>query len=107
MYVLSRCMTCGCCCDACPQVNPRNEFMGPFVISQVRLFNEHPTGEMHKEKRLEALMGPGGITECGNAQNCVEVCPKEIPLTQSISELGWHTFRHGIKRFFRHPDVEM
>jgi succinate dehydrogenase/fumarate reductase-like Fe-S protein len=23
-----------------------------------------------------------------NAQNCVQVCPKEIPLTQAIGELG-------------------
>jgi len=107
MYVLSRCMTCGCCLDACPQVNGRSDFMGAAVISQVRLFNSHPSGGMHKEHRLEALMGAGGIADCGNAQNCVQVCPKEIPLTQSISEMGWETIRYGIKRFFRKPDVEM
>jgi succinate dehydrogenase / fumarate reductase iron-sulfur subunit len=33
-------------------------------------------------------MGRGGIADCGNAQNCVKVCPKEIPLTTSIGELG-------------------
>jgi hypothetical protein len=27
-------------------------------------------------------MGDGGIQECGYAQNCVEVCPKDIPLTK-------------------------
>ncbi|MBN2080704.1 succinate dehydrogenase iron-sulfur subunit [bacterium] len=107
MYVLSRCMTCGCCTDACPQVNDRHEFVGPAILSQVRLFNAHPTGKMQRHDRFEAIMGPGGIVECGNAQNCVKVCPKEIPLTQSISELGRDTLAYGIKRFFTKPDVEM
>ena len=107
MYILSRCMTCGCCLDACPQVNPRSSFIGAAIISQVRLFNAHPTGAMHKEERLAALMGQGGIAECGNAQNCAEVCPKKIPLTQSISEMGWETVRFGIKRFFRTPDYSL
>src|ERR1035441_1010743 len=34
------------------------------------------------------LMGDGGIQECGYAQNCVEICPKSIPLTTSIAEVG-------------------
>ena len=29
-----------------------------------------------------------GIENCGNAQNCVESCPKSIPLTESIAEIG-------------------
>ena len=107
MYVLSRCMTCGCCLDACPQFNDKTSFVGAAIISQVRLFNAHPTGGMHKEARLDAIMGEGGVAECGNAQNCMQVCPKEIPLTQSISELGWETVKYGFKRFFRAPDVEM
>ncbi len=37
---------------------------------------------------LDAAMGEGGIADCGNAQNCVQVCPKEIPLTTAIGELG-------------------
>jgi succinate dehydrogenase / fumarate reductase iron-sulfur subunit len=107
MYVLSRCMTCGCCTDACPQVNDRQDFIGPAILSQVRLFNAHPTGAMHHHARLDEIMGPGGIVECGNAQNCVQVCPKEIPLTQSISELGRATIAYGIRKFFTQPDVEM
>lgn len=87
LYDLSRCMTCGCCVEACPQVNDSSDFMGAFVISQVRLFNGHPTGKMNSDERLDALMGPDGISNCGNAQNCVEACPKDIPLATSISEV--------------------
>ncbi|HEU4390149.1 MAG TPA: succinate dehydrogenase iron-sulfur subunit [Blastocatellia bacterium] len=95
-YLLSRCMTCGCCLEACPQVNPNSQFIGPAALSQVRLFNEHPSGKMHKDVRLNAIMEEGGITDCGNAQNCVEVCPKEIPLTDSIAYLYRETTWHGL-----------
>jgi succinate dehydrogenase / fumarate reductase iron-sulfur subunit len=107
MYVLSRCMTCGCCLDACPQVNDKTEFMGAAIISQARLFNAHPTGKLHASARLEALLGAGGIADCGNAQNCVKVCPKGIPLTQSIAEMGRQTLGYAVRRFFRKPDVQM
>jgi succinate dehydrogenase / fumarate reductase iron-sulfur subunit len=87
-YALSRCMTCGCCLEACPQVNATSKFIGPAALGQAVLFNQHPTGAMNRDERLEALMGEGGVADCGNAQNCVQVCPKEIPLTQAIGELG-------------------
>ena len=28
-YELARCMTCGCCLEVCPQVNPASRFIGP------------------------------------------------------------------------------
>jgi succinate dehydrogenase / fumarate reductase, iron-sulfur subunit len=93
-YPLSRCMTCGCCLEACPQINGASDFVGPAAISQARLFNLHPSGAMHAAERLEALMGAGGIEGCGKAQNCVEVCPKEIPLVDSIGAVGRDTTKH-------------
>ncbi|MDN5346895.1 MAG: succinate dehydrogenase / fumarate reductase, iron-sulfur subunit [Clostridia bacterium] len=95
-YELSRCMTCGCCMEACPQVNPRSGFIGPTAIAQVRRFNAHPTGAGEREARLEALMGPGGIAECGNAQNCEKACPKGLPLIKSLAELHQETTLHGV-----------
>ncbi|MEM8865287.1 MAG: succinate dehydrogenase iron-sulfur subunit [Planctomycetota bacterium] len=121
-YPLSECMTCGCCVEACPQYTKveveqkpgesdadyesRKEaayseaFLGPQAISQAMLFNEHGTGKMAKEERLEALMGPGGVQVCGNAQNCVAVCPKSIPLTTSIARAGRQVTVHSIKKIF-------
>ncbi len=110
VYPLSKCMSCGCCLEACPQFtkieltkksNETDEqfgarkqrifdhgFIGAHAISQVVLFNSHPTGHMNANERLNALTAPGGIQVCGNAQNCVAVCPKEIPLTSSIAAAG-------------------
>jgi succinate dehydrogenase / fumarate reductase iron-sulfur subunit len=105
LYQLSTCMTCGCCLEACPQFNSHSKFMGAAPISQVRLFNAHPTGKLGAPDRLHALMEEGGVSECGNAQNCVEVCPKNIPLTESIALMGKETVKQAIRDFFSVPDA--
>jgi succinate dehydrogenase / fumarate reductase iron-sulfur subunit len=121
-YPLAECISCGCCLEACPQFTKievarrdgesvedfdkrrRSEFDAGFVgahaISQSMLFNAHPTGRMIAEERLEALTSQGGIQMCGNAQNCVAVCPKRIPLTRSIARAGRAATVWAIKRLF-------
>jgi len=100
MYSLSTCMTCGCCLEACPQVNAHSKFIGPAAVSQARLFNAHPTGKMQRHLRLRPLMEKGGISDCGHAQNCVEVCPKQIPLTDSIAAIGRDVTLQALKDLF-------
>lgn len=121
-YPLSQCMSCGCCLEACPQYTKietirrdgesdqdfaareraahDHAFVGAHAISQVMLFNAHPTGRMQAGQRLDALTAEGGIQVCGNAQNCVAVCPKEIPLTTSIARAGRAATVHAIKKWF-------
>lgn len=121
-YPLSTCMSCGCCVEACPQytkieaVRRDGEseadfekrrkaafdagFVGPHAVSQAMLFNAHPTGRMIADERMEALTRQGGIQMCGNAQNCVAVCPKSIPLTRSIARAGRAATVWAIKKLF-------
>ena len=99
-YELSKCMTCGVCLEACPNVNDKTDFIGPAILSQVRLFNTHPTGSMNKDERLAEIMKDGGLGECGNSQNCVVACPKGIPLTTSIASLNRATTVQMFKNFF-------
>ena len=88
-YPLMQCMSCGCCLEACPQyakvelvrepgetdeqfaarereTYDRN-FVGAHAISQVVLYNAHPTGALNAGERLDALTAEGGIQNCGNA----------------------------------------
>lgn len=121
-YPLSQCMSCGCCLEACPQFNKielqrepgesdesytnrklaayDREFVGAHAISQAMLFNAHPVGKNLANERMEALTSSGGIQACGNAQNCVAVCPKEIPLTTSIARAGRAATVYAFKRIF-------
>jgi succinate dehydrogenase / fumarate reductase, iron-sulfur subunit len=121
-YPLMQCMSCGCCLEACPQYGKieltrlpdetheqlaareqeaydRN-FVGAHAISQVVFYNLHPTGALNADARVDALMQEGGIQICGNAQNCVAVCPKEIPLTTSIGRAGRSATVRAIKQWF-------
>lgn len=103
-YILSTCMTCGCCTEACPQVNAHSKFIGPATISQVRFFNSHPVGKLMESDRLRPMMGEGGVTDCGNAQNCAAVCPKKIPLTESIALIGRTVVKHALNEMAGLPD---
>jgi succinate dehydrogenase / fumarate reductase, iron-sulfur subunit len=122
MYPFSQCMSCGCCMEACPQylkveVERRDgesedeyrkrqdaeydrHFIGPATISQAVLFNMHPTGAQMKDERTDAMMEEGGIQVCGNAQNCVAVCPKNIPLTRAIGIAGRQTTVRAFRKWF-------
>lgn len=99
-YEISHCMTCGCCLEACPNVGPQSDFMGPAPIVQAYLFNLHPLGEYDKEKRLDAIMQKGGITSCGNSQNCAKACPKNIKLTTYLAELNRQVNIQALKNIF-------
>lgn len=105
LYSLSTCMTCGCCSEACPQINEHSKFIGPAAISQARQFNAHPVGKMQQADRNHALMKEGGVSECGNAQNCVQVCPKHIPLTESIAAMGKSVVKQAFRDLVKTPDI--
>jgi succinate dehydrogenase / fumarate reductase iron-sulfur subunit len=62
MYQLAECMTCGCCLEACPQVDDKSPFMGAQVLGQVRFFNLHPVAALKKAERLRSVMGNAGVS---------------------------------------------
>ncbi len=66
----------------------------PFCLTPTRPAKCRPI------ERLDALTEPGGIQICGNAQNCVAVCPKEIPLTTTIAKAGRATTLYKLKKWF-------
>ncbi|HEY2040506.1 MAG TPA: succinate dehydrogenase iron-sulfur subunit [Edaphobacter sp.] len=99
-YPLSNCISCCCCMEVCPQFNVSTNFVGAATIAQAKLFNMDPAGAVLEEDRLRALAGDGGIQECGFAQNCVVACPKELPLTEAISDMGRDVFVQQVKDLF-------
>jgi len=99
-YPLSNCISCTICMEVCPQFNDSTGFVGAATIAQAKLFNMDPAGSVLKEERLRALAGDGGIQECGFAQNCVQACPKGLPLTEAISDMGRDVFVQQVKDFF-------
>ncbi len=121
-YPLSQCMSCGCCLEACPQYievsvqrhegeseedyKERHDseldrhFIGAAAMSQAVLMNSNPTGKALATSRIEAMIAPGGIQNCGKAGNCQAVCPKEIPLMHSWGRANRAATVHVVKKFF-------
>jgi succinate dehydrogenase / fumarate reductase iron-sulfur subunit len=99
-YPLSNCISCCCCMEVCPQFNDVTNFVGAATIAQTKLFNLDPAGAVLAEDRLRALSGDGGIQECSFAQNCVMTCPKELPLTEAISDMERDVFVQQVKDMF-------
>jgi len=121
-YPLSQCISCGCCLEACPQYQllsieradgkaeeayqqrRDNEldrhFFGAVPMSQAVLMNSHPTGKALAPSRIEALIAPGGIQNCGKAGNRQAVCPKEIPLMHSWGRVNSAATVHVTQKFF-------
>lgn len=100
-YKYATCMTCGCCLEACPNVNDHSPYLGPQAMAQAKYFNSHPIGKMMAKERLEAVVSNEGIANCGNSQNCVQVCPKEIPLTTALAELNRDANRYMLRKLLK------
>ena len=121
-YPLSKCMSCGCCLEACPQYRkiellrmPQesaeafakrtqaaydHDFIGAHAQNEVVFYNSHPTGSYHAAERLDAATDVGGIQICGKAANCQAVCPQEIPLMTSWGRIGRAATLHFVKTWF-------
>jgi succinate dehydrogenase / fumarate reductase iron-sulfur subunit len=96
LYSLGQCIDCAACLEACPQFSEPGDFIGAAGLNRLRLFNAHPTGRLGARDRLESVMGPGGVADCGKAQNCVEVCPVGVPLVDSIQVVSRDTTKELI-----------
>ena len=123
-YPLMQCMSCGCCLEACPQygkvelarcAGENDEAAScPRAGRLRRQFCRRPRDQpddflqLASHRRSECrrafgrVDGAGGIQNCGNAQNCVAVCPKSIPLTTSIARAGRAATLRVLKRWFDH-----
>jgi len=97
---LGACIACGACLDACPEVRGDGGFVGAEAIVKNRRAHADPRTSPTDRGALDAALSrPGGISECGHAQNCIEVCPADVPIALALSDaarvatsrflLGW------------------
>src|SRR6266478_1149065 len=71
-YVLSTCMTCGCCLEGCPQVSPMNcvagETWGQTSRQQPQVMQVERTYRSScSSGACRGLMEAGGVNDCGKA----------------------------------------
>ena len=74
-------------------------FMGPAIVAQARLFLEHPATVDETTFRKEMILQNGGVSGCGKSLNCGELCPKKIPLVDSIAAVNGIVTKYVFSRF--------
>lgn len=92
----SACIDCGACLEACPQYGEHNDYVGAAAINHLHRLSSTPAGSHESGERLDRVMAPGGIADCGKASNCVEVCPTGVPLVDSLQRVARGTSKRLI-----------
>lgn len=81
-----RCILCGSCTAACPITAENEDYLGPAALLRAfrYLFDSRDGADEERKKMLD---GKDGAWGCKVHRKCTEVCPKEIPVTKSITHI--------------------
>lgn len=80
------CILCASCTSSCPSFWADNNYLGPSALLKAYRFIFDSRDEA-KSERLKIINSRQGIWKCHTIFNCMEACPKEINITESISRL--------------------
>jgi fumarate reductase iron-sulfur subunit len=81
----SMCINCLLCYAACPVVANEPEFLGPAAIALGHRYNVDSRDEGEAE-RLEIFRGEGTVFSCSFANECSEVCPKNVDPAAAVNQ---------------------
>ena len=81
----SMCINCMLCYSACPVVANEPEFLGPAAIALGHRYNLDNRDE-GTEERHEIFRGEGTVFSCSYANECSEVCPKNVDPAAAINQ---------------------
>ena len=81
----SLCINCMLCYSACPVVANEPEFLGPAAIALGHRYNMDSRDEGARE-RNEIFRGEGTVFDCSYANECSEVCPKNVDPAAAVNQ---------------------
>ena len=81
----SMCINCLLCYSACPVVANEPEFIGPAAIALGHRYNLDSRDEGERE-RLAIFRGEGTVFSCSYANECSEVCPKNVDPAAAVNQ---------------------
>ncbi len=81
----SMCINCMLCYAACPVVANEPEFLGPAAIALGHRYNLDTRDEGERE-RMEIFRGEGTVFSCSYANECSEVCPKNVDPAAAVNQ---------------------
>jgi len=82
----TKCILCGACTGSCPSIWGNQDWVGPASIVNAHRFifdsRDQGAGE-----RLQILGRKDGVWRCRTIFNCVDACPRGIPVTDLIADV--------------------
>jgi fumarate reductase iron-sulfur subunit len=81
----SMCINCMLCYAACPVIANEPDFLGPAAIALGHRYNQDSRDEgAHQRNRV--FREEGGVFSCSYANECSEVCPKDVDPSGAIQQ---------------------
>jgi fumarate reductase iron-sulfur subunit len=97
IYLLDRCIECGCCVAACGTARMRPDFVGAVGIAKIARFRLDTRDDRDDEAFYEVVGDDDGVFGCMSLLGCHDVCPKELPLLTQIAFVRRTMLRAGLK----------
>jgi len=85
IYLLDRCIECGCCVSGCGTARMRKDFVGAVGINKIARFRLDPRDGRSDEDFYELIGDDDGVFGCMSLLACHDVCPKNLPLATQIA----------------------
>jgi fumarate reductase iron-sulfur subunit len=97
IYLLDRCIECGCCVAACGTARMRQDFVGAVGINRLSRFRLDPRDTRSDEDYYEVIGDDSGVFGCMSLLACHDVCPKDLPLQTQIAFIRRKMVAAGLK----------
>ncbi|HEY5999832.1 MAG TPA: fumarate reductase iron-sulfur subunit [bacterium] len=85
IYLLDRCIECGCCVAACGTARMREDFVGAVGLNKIARFRLDPRDTRTDEDYYYLVGDDDGVFGCMSLLACHDVCPKDLPLQTQIA----------------------
>jgi fumarate reductase iron-sulfur subunit len=96
IYLLDRCIECGCCVAGCGTARMRPDFIGAVAINRIARFRLDPRDTRGDDDYYELIGDDSGTFGCMSLLGCHDVCPKNLPLATQLAfmrrrmaAMGW------------------
>ncbi len=99
IYLLDRCVECGCCIAGCGTVRIRPDFAGGVAINKIARFRLDPRDTRNDADFYEVIGDDSGVFGCMSLLACHDFCPKELPLKTQIAFIRRKMAEQGIKNY--------
>ena len=97
IYLLDRCIECGCCVAACGTARMREDFVGAVGLNRIARFRLDPRDTRDDAAYYELIGDDSGVFGCMSLLACHDLCPKDLPLQTQIAFLRRKMVVAGLK----------